>query len=345
MTEVRQYVVGSRFARTGLVCVAEVAEQIGRLTAPYLSITPGAAERGEWQVVADGQPTSAAVPESVTAQGEVSVDYAVDHDAKMLFHLAPRGPAWVTQSVLRATRAIHRSAASRQGAVFLHAGVVDLGGIGVALVGGSRAGKTSFIMATALSGAGVMVCNDDVSLLAEHDEVVGIGWPRSISVRLDTFDLLFGAGAATRIRASLSHPANQTLLSLKESGAEPHGTALLYPEEYADLLGTTIGRSARVDAVVHLSLADDPSEVDLSPVAPPANEELLAARMLAEANKHLNIFGHEPAAGAPDRTRAALAALPAFRLRYDFRDVRRHVDGLADYLSARLRPAASLSTG
>jgi hypothetical protein len=67
--------------------------------------------------------------------------------------------------------------------------------------------------------------------------------------------------------------------------------------------------------------------------------------MLTEANKHLNIFGHEPAPGAQDRTRAALAALPSFRLRYDFRDVRRHVDGLAEYLSARLRPAASLSTG
>ncbi|MFI9382481.1 hypothetical protein [Kutzneria sp. NPDC052558] len=56
MTEVRQYVVGSRFARTGLTCDAEVAEQIGRLAAPYLEVTP----------------------ETVTASGEVPVEYAVE---------------------------------------------------------------------------------------------------------------------------------------------------------------------------------------------------------------------------------------------------------------------------
>lgn len=336
MTATGQYIVRSRFARTGLICAAEVAERIGRLAAPYLVMEPGAAEPGEWRVVAHGRPSPAAVPESGTAAGEVPVRYAVDHRAKVLYHVAPRDQAWVVQSVLRAIRAVHRSAASRQGALFLHAGVVELNGIGVALSGASRAGKTSFIMASVLAGAGKMVCNDDVSLLAEDGGVVGVGWPRSISARLDTLDLLFGRDRAERIRASLSHPGNRTLASLQESGVEPHGTALLYPWEYADAMRTTIGCSARVEAVVHLSLADDPSEVDLSPVPPGASRAMLDARVLAEPNKHLNIFGHEPAAASLSRTRDALAELPSFRLRYDFRDVRGHVDDLGDFLSARL---------
>ncbi|MGW0332528.1 hypothetical protein ACWD0J_11770 [Streptomyces sp. NPDC003011] len=315
-----------------------MAERIDRLASPYLTVGPGASDPGTWQVVADTEPPKGAVPESVTAQGEVAVDYAVDHARRTLYHLAPRGEAWVTQSLLRATRAVHRSAASRQGALLLHAGLVEMNGLGVALVGGSRAGKTSFIMAAVLHGSGVMVCNDDVSLTADPGGagVLGAGWPRSVSVRLDTLDLLFGRARAREVRSALTHPANQTLLSLRESGIEDHGTALIYPWEYADLLHTRIGRSARVDAIVHLSLADDPSEAEVAPVPPSERAELLGRHVLDLPNKHLNIFGHEPAPDSFARTRDALTALPTFRFRYEFRDVRRQVERLAGHLADRV---------
>ncbi|MBP2189679.1 hypothetical protein BJ987_002580 [Nocardia goodfellowii] len=272
------------------------------------------------------------------AEGEVSVDYAVDHAKKICFHVAPSSDAWVTQSVLRATRAMHRSAASRQGVMFLHAGLVQLNGMGVALVGGSRAGKTSFIMASVLEGSGVMVCNDDVSVTTfpGREYVAGVGWPRSISVRLDTLDLLFGSSRAATIRSSLSHPANRTLMSLRESGVEPHGTVLLYPWEYAELLATKIEQSTRIDAIVHLSLADERSEVDLTAISAMAGKSLLEKRVLKLPNKHLNIFGHEPDPGSLDRTQTALATLPSFYFRYDFRDVHREVGRLADFLSASI---------
>ncbi|MFC7308237.1 hypothetical protein ACFQVC_28955 [Streptomyces monticola] len=269
------------------------------------------------------------------SEGEVAVEYAVDHAGKTLFHLAPQGESWITQSLLRATRAIHRSEASRQGALFLHSGLVELNGVGVALVGGSRAGKTSLIMASVLNGSGVMVCNDDVSLVTHPDErgVTGIGWPRSISVRLDTLDVLFGRQRAQTIRSSLSHPGNETILSLRDSGVEQHGTALIYPWEYADLLGTGIGRSLKVEAIVHLGLTDDPAEAGPGPVPPHARGELLAKGELKLPNKRLNIFGHEPETGNPEHTRAALTELPTYRFRYEFRDVRRQADRLTEYLS------------
>ncbi|MCD9195200.1 hypothetical protein [Streptomyces albireticuli] len=315
-----------------------MAERVARLASPYLTVEPGFSGPGAWQVIADARPPEDAVPESVTALGEVAVDYAVDHTRRHVFHLAPEGEAWVTQSLLRATRAVHRTAASRQGVLFLHAGLVELDGLGVALVGGSRAGKTSLIMAGVLRGSGVMVCNDDVSLTARPDGsgVLGVGWPRSVSVRLDTLDLLFGRDRARAVLASLTHPANRTLPVLRESGAEVHGTALVYPWEYADLLRTEIGRSTGVDALVHLSLADDPSEAGFAPVPPAERDGLLEKHVLALPNKHLNIFGHEPDHGTLTRTHDALTALPTFRFRYGFRDVLREVGRLADHLRARV---------
>ncbi|MEU8778385.1 hypothetical protein [Streptomyces sp. NPDC048606] len=334
----RRYTVRSRFASTGLTCSPYVAEQIDRLARPYLSLAPGPCAPRSWQVVADADPPADAAPEAVTAQGEETVRYAVDRPRTTLYHLAPGGDAWTAQSLLRATRAIHRSAASRQGMLFLHAGLVELDGLGVALVGGSRAGKTSLIMASVLGGSGVMVCNDDVSLAADPDGdgVSGAGWPRSISVRLDTLDLLFGPRRARSVLSSLTHPANRTLPSLRESGIEEHGTALIYPWEYADLLGTGIGRTAGVDAVVHLSLADGPEERAVAPVPPAERAALLERHVLGLPNKHLNIFGHEPDAADLARTRDALTALPTFRFRYVFRDVDREARRLAAHLRAHL---------
>ncbi|WP_103500739.1 MULTISPECIES: hypothetical protein [unclassified Streptomyces] len=335
---VGQYTVHSRFATTGLTCPPSVAAEIDRLARPYLAVDPGPPGPGHWQLSAGVTPSPGAVPEPVTALGEPTVEYAVDHAARRLFHLAPDGAAWACQSLLRATRAVHRSAAARDGMLFLHAGLVELNGLGVALVGGSRAGKTSFVMAAVLDGQGVMVCNDDVSLSADAtgSGAIGAGWPRSVSVRLDTLDLLFGAERSQALQDRLTHPANATLPSLRASGVERHGTALIYPWEYAELLRTKVGQSARVDALVHLSLADAPEEAELATVPAHRRPALLDRHVLATPNKHLNIFGHEPDPDTLRRTRDALTALPTFRFRYVFRDVRREVDRLAAHLRARI---------
>lgn len=337
MSSTRRYTVRSRFARTGLTCTETVAEQIRRLSTPFLSVDAG--EHGQdWQVIAGSHAPARAVTESVMVQGEVPVEYAVDHATKSLFHISPLSESWVAQSLLRATRAIHRSAASREGALLVHAGLIRLNGIGIALVGGSRAGKTSLIMAAVRDKAGVMVCNDDLALVAGSDaaDVIGVGWPRSISVRLDALDLLFGPDRSAGIQAALSHPGNQTLASLRESGIEPHGTALVYPWEYAKLLDTDIAQDTRVNALVHLSLANDPSEGDLRVVGQSVGTELMEERILKAPNKHLNIFGHEPRAGTADTTRDAVMGLPPFRFRYVFRDVRREAERLVDFVSRRL---------
>jgi hypothetical protein len=330
----RDFVVQSQFDRTGLVCTDAVAERITQLVAPYLNVEPGPVTPGEWQVFAGVEAPASARRELVTALGEATVEYAVDHDRRDLYHVAPSSEAWITQSALRSTRAIHRSSASRQGALFLHAGLVRMDGVGIALIGGSRAGKTSLIMASVLTGSAQMVCNDDVSLICDADGsgMVGVGWPRSISVRLDTMDVLFGHEQATEIQLSLTHPANETLLSLRRSGVEPHGTALMYPWEYENLLGSQVQERTDVDALVFVSLADDPTEAGIKALALTESRERLQQRVLSEPNKHLNIFGHQPPPGRVESTVDALTALPSYQFRYDFRDVRAQAEWLTDFL-------------
>lgn len=332
------YTVRSRFTRTGLSCTEAVAEQVRQLAAPYLSLELENSSPKSWQVVAGAEPPPHAEAVTVRAQGEVAVEYAVDYPSRFLFHVSPREDAWVVQSLLRATRAIHRSTASRHGAMFMHAGLIHFNGKGIALVGGSRAGKTSLIMASVMNGGCQMVCNDDVSLVygPDSNEVTGVGWPRSISVRLDSLDLLFGRNRSSTIQASLSHPANQTLLSLRASGIEPHGTALLYPWEYAELFKTEIKQETKVDALVYLSLADDPSGVEFYPVSRSASSKSLEKHILDAPNKHLNIFGHEPRVGVVETTHNAVTDLPSFHLQYYFRDVRTQAEKLVDYLSNQL---------
>ncbi|PRY37512.1 hypothetical protein [Umezawaea tangerina] len=327
------YTVRSRFAETGLRCPPAVAERVESLLTPYLSLTEGRVADGEWQVVSGEEPPAGATPESVRMPGEDAVGYAVDHAKRTLHHLAPWDEAWATQALLRATRSAHRCAASRRGVVFLHAGLVDLDGMGVLLVGGSCSGKTSFITASGLSGAGVMVSNDDVGLVSapETGGLVGHGWPRSISMRLDTMRLLFGAERSDAIRAGLTHPANRTLLSLKESGVEEHGTALLYPWEYTEVVGTGIRRSATVDAVVYLSLCDD-SGGGFEVVPPGERDAAFAAHQLDAPNKNLNLFGYARDPEVVDATRAMATRLPTYRFRYPFSNAYKEVGRLTTCL-------------
>jgi hypothetical protein len=311
--------------------------------APYFTMVQQVEPADGWHVLA-GDPAPGNLPrEVVAAQGEDPLEYALDLPGRRIFHVRPNTEEWEVQSLLRVTRAIHRSEASAAGALMLHSGLVELGGHTVALVGSSRAGKTSLIMSAVLGGHGRMVCNDDLGLTVNPGtgRVRGVGWPRSVSVRLDTFDVLLGRSHALAMRAALTHPANETLLRLQHQGIEPHGTALLYPHEYAEITGSEILREAEVSAVVHLGLADDPGGVEFEPVPPGKRSELLEPHILREPNKHLNVFGHAPRHDGAAATVAAVAALPTFHYRYFFTDAREASGRLQDLISHALAGHAS----
>jgi hypothetical protein len=308
------------------------------LVAPYLTIEPGTAGPQEWSVITGKTPPASAMTKTVTAHGEDSVDYAIDYESRHLYHLQPADEASVVQSLLRTTRAIHRSAAMGMGMVFVHGGLMRVDQLGVAVVGARRAGKTSLIMASVLNGLGRLVCNDGVGLAVEGTgSVYGVGWPGSVSVRLDTLDLLFGRTQSLEIQSGLKHPANKTLSRLHENGDEPHGNALLYLAEYSQILDSAIAHGSTVDVVVYPSLANPGDAARCAPVSPGNNRELFSKFVLSESNKHLNSFGDEPDKERAERAVDMIGALPAFRFCYQFPDVRRQADRLADFLMREVK--------
>lgn len=336
---IHRYVVRSDIATSGLSCPADVARDVADLCAPYFEIGLGEPEPDSWRIEVETVPPAAAERIVVTALGEDPLEYAVDTTTRAVYHVAPLGRDWVVQSLVRATRAIHRSVATRTGAVMLHAGLMKVRERGVAVVGASRAGKTSLIMASVLEGLARPVCNDDVGLVLDPaGGVRGHGWPRSVSVRLDTLQVLLGSARADEVVTSLRHPANRTLSRLRAEGIEPHGTALLYGDEYCRLLGAVVAKGASVDAVVHLSMTNEDERPRMQSLDRDTNVRLLTPQFMNEPNKHLNIFDHACRDGSADEVRDALAGLPAFRFRYRFQDLRGATHQLADHLDAALSP-------
>lgn len=124
-------------------------------------------------------------------------------------------------------------------------------------------------------------------------------------------------GSSTR-----GHPENKTLLTLRDAGIEPHGTALVYPWEYARLLSSHLSGRANVDAVVFLGFADNRGDREFRRLPAQVVGSLLDKSILAVPNKHLNVFGHESAAGRRERIRSAVLDLPAFSFRYFFPSAR-----------------------
>ena len=178
-------------------------------------------------------------------------------------------------NLLRYTRALHRLKGVSSGAVLLSSALVELSGKGVAIAGGSRVGKTS--LALALAANGVFISNDDLALKPDGSRVIGLGGPRSTSVRLDTFDVLFGKSARSNLTRGLEHPANATLPELIAQGIEPQGTVLLYPFELENRLPCQVSPGGQVDIIVFPRMDDALEEPVLSPLS---QDE--AAKRLAE---------------------------------------------------------------
>jgi hypothetical protein len=164
---------------------------------------------------------------------------------------------WMHQQILRCVRNLLRwQQVGKSGAVFLHAGMITYGGIGVGFLGGKKSGKTSSVLAALAAGAGFL-SNDDVSLHREGERWIAYGWPRTLVIRPETRaalrDRLPGLSAP---RTRFGHPTNA-------AGSDGIGADLwVTPDELASAVPCELVRSARVGALVlpvFDNAADEPS--------------------------------------------------------------------------------------
>ena len=209
-----------------------------------------------WKVVTDSHKLRDPQRYVSSPPGEPEAVFLVDWSDKVICPIWPEEQYWVQQNCLRIIRALLKIEAACNGEVFLHAGAMQVNNRWVLLLGPSRSGKTTLCAYSLLQG-GNFVGNDDISIFASPNAhfLSARGWPRAISVRLDSWKML--NQNFYEVIESLRHPANGSLHRLVESGEEPHGTALLFPSEFAATFGgAKIQKAVAVDALVFLQFGE-----------------------------------------------------------------------------------------
>lgn len=216
------------------------------------------------------------------------------------------------------------------GEVFVHGGLAQIAGRGVAVMGDKRAGKTSTILSLLERGA-ALVSNDDVSFSLAGAEIAATGWPRAISVRRDTFGAL-GIDLQTLLERkglALSHPANGTADRYLPGDEKRTGVALLHPQELARLFDMDIVRRSTLDTLVFPQFTDV-DKPSLRPVPPDRAAELFERQCVANPVKYsdflLPAFGIDRAPDFPSAARTIAARVPAFELRQRFDQLHQGAD-------------------
>lgn len=260
--------------------------------------------QGPWRVV-----LATCVDDEVDSSASHYGDYddthvwrQIDGARRVVRLTAAAASAYAPIHVVRIVRTLLRLDASQRdpSALFLHAGMVSWQGQGIALVGGKRSGKTSVAIAATAAGAG-FVSNDDLSLHRGPDGLVGVGWPRSVSIRLDTLEPL-----GLTLPAKSAHPAN----------THRDEAQLLMPYEIGRMLGSRVTPDAPLRAVLFPSFgADDTST--LRRLDPDEAAERLLANLLTPPVKDDELatwFELPSAEELSTRARQVAAVVPAFEL-------------------------------
>lgn len=179
----------------------------------------------------------------------------VDHSTRKILIAEPVG-SWRTLQMLRTIRNILRWEAFVAGDLFLHAGLVDTNGSGIAYVGEKKSGKTSSICAALLTTGSRLVSNDDLTIRAENRHLIGYGWPRTVNVRTDTIMALQQSKPEFfELVAKAKHPSNRWPDSHNQrvmcsSDQKFPNFIWVYPAELTNTLGSTITRESQVKAVI-----------------------------------------------------------------------------------------------
>lgn len=177
-----------------------------RITAPFYQ--PVAEPRGRvWQLIMESAREHDGHAPSDGQEPDHRVRFDADHGTLTVTCSAPR---WLPLLALRCTRAVVRSLAITAGAVPLHGAGVEAAGVGLVLVGGKRAGKTTAALSLLRSADAALVSNDDVLLRGTGAAWQMVGGPRSMGVRTASLGEHRPPLSPADLRAAArSYPANR----------------------------------------------------------------------------------------------------------------------------------------
>jgi len=223
----------------------------------YFAFTGAAANPPGWHIIA-GSEYAPKVRYPITANDTVQPDgccYRLNLERHLIVVDAPAG-AWRNLWTLRMVRHLLRWQLFQSGAVFLHGGAVAHGGIGIAFLGASRAGKTTLLLHSLRTYAASFIAEDDLTILQKEDgSLFALGWPGSVRLRRSMLSRFPEFAQIHRFQ----HPANPVEALRTCESARLH----IFPEELSAAFGCTCLPEVPLQVVAHLQWAEQPSTASM----------------------------------------------------------------------------------
>lgn len=261
---------------------------------------------------------------------ELNVLYGPADKGARISIVAARDDAAARVALMRVVRESWMVARRRAGAAVLHAAAADLGGMGVAIAGPKRSGKTTTLLHLLLARDARFVSNDRLSIWLDGREApLAEGIPTVIALRAGTIALM------PRLAARLAEDRARFERTIAELGRDrgrepsPGDDRDLSPAQLARVTGRPAQASVRLRAIL-FPVSETAGPAWLEPLAPEtAARELAACRLAAafpgaspEAMIPVDVPAGDPArevAGIDTLATIGIVArmVPAFRIRVD----------------------------
>jgi hypothetical protein len=308
---------------------SEIWWTVKQLLRPFVGIVRPVDGAAVWRTIAEISEDDCSSPDLVPYGGNAgtAVRVGIDPERRLVRLVAAPRSRYLPVHAVRVVRTLLRLAAAGAdpAGIFVHGGMFSHGGNGLAILGDKRSGKTSTVLAGVASGAD-FVSNDDLSVHPGAGGFVGVGWPRSVSVRIDTLSAL-----GVRLPEQTTHPAN-SLFDIYQDDAK-----LLFPFEIADLFGSALVASAEVAGLVFPRFSTDP-EVVLERLTPAEASSRIRGNLLYPPVKEDSLETHFTFPGSgefAERADRIAAAVPAYELRQSLENVRAATNLLEKLLDER----------
>jgi hypothetical protein len=233
------------FSRHGVQVVVdaelEIIQSVISLVSPYFE---GRAQGEDllhdvWTILARQNPAVSRVATNGAARLSYDEPFVSIIPEERLIVVEEAQDKLVVQRVLRLLRDLFRLQAPA-GSVFVHGGMIETAGCGIALLGAQQAGKTSLLLALLTQMQAAFVDNDVLSFHLFGERPFGLGWPRAINIRRDTLVVLDAVLAEKQTQFS----------QVRLSPSKPKETVSLSPRVFADTFGCSLVAQAELHMIV-----------------------------------------------------------------------------------------------
>ena len=189
--------------------------------------------------------------------GLVKRTYIYSKKHKRISVREPQDKEQKLQLAIRLIREIMRHYQIEENHLFFHGGCIEKNNQGIAFLGHKKSGKTTNII-NLLSATGYSyVSNDDISFYVDKKKIVAYGWPRAISIRLDTLPYISRFTQLSKLNFSnLKHPDNKKMYHVNKEN-----TIIMYPFELAEACRISIKKQVELKYIIFPEFSDEVTEL------------------------------------------------------------------------------------